>query len=380
MKIYKTSNRVPVIWKGRPLMPTKWKKAKRLVRLGKAKFKYSKDGIMYLKLKFQPSGLDVQDIQLGLDPGSCFDGISIVSKNDHHENIELYHNKTVSDRMSKRAGYRRIRRGRLRHRKIRFDSRTSSKLAPTVASMINFRKFIISELLELYPISKIIIEDVTYNHWGDKEGLGSGFSHVEIGKTKLYNWIKSLGIKLITVRGEITKDIREKFLGEGCKTYDKGDGSFSSQCIDSFALATLGLKFVGDLTLQIRHIWKDWYNRRELTRTRKLTGDSKYYFRYKKRGIIELFTKLGKSNVCRVKPEGIHSNHPKEWIKIDNGRSEKFKYNQPRPYGGTIVQGQSRIPIPRGLSKKVIWSGDTWDINSGKILGFRNRTYEITYA
>lgn len=380
MEIYKTSNRVPVVWDRKPLMPTKWKKAKRLVKLGKAKFKYSKDGIMYLKLKFQPSGVEVQSIQLSLDPGSHFDAISVVSKTDHHENIELYHNKSVSERMSKRSGYRRVRRSRLRHRKIRFDTRNSEKLVPTIRSMVEFRKFVISELLNLYPISRIIIEDVGYQHWGDTTGKGRGFSQAEIGKSKLYKWVRFLGIKLITVRGYITKRVREKFLGPGCKTYNKGDGSFSSQCIDSFALATIGLNFVGNLTLQIRHVRKVWYNRRELTRTRKLTGDRKYYFRYEKCGVKEFFTKLGRSNICRVKSEGIHSNHPKEWIKIDNGRDEKFKYNQPRPYGGTIVQGQSRLPIPRGLSKRVIWSGDSWDVNSGKILGYRNREYWLTYA
>ena len=98
MEIRKTSKRLPVLYKNKSLMPTKWKKAKRLVKIGKAKFKYNKIGVRYLVLKFKPSGLKTQDIHLALDPGSHFDGISVLSKFDHHENIELYHNKTVKKR------------------------------------------------------------------------------------------------------------------------------------------------------------------------------------------------------------------------------------------------------------------------------------------
>lgn len=47
-----------------------------------------------------------------------------------------------------------------------------------------------------------------------------------------------------------------------------------------------------------------------------------------------------KSNICRIKPEGIHGNHPKQWIYIDNGRAEKYKCNI-APYGGTRLHGKS---------------------------------------
>jgi hypothetical protein len=49
---------------------------------------------------------------------------------------------------------------------------------------------------------------------------------------------------------------------------------------------------------------KIWLNRRELFK--------KYYFGYLKGGIINIVKSYGRSNICRVKPEGEHSNHPKE--------------------------------------------------------------------
>ena len=143
------SHRVPVIYKDKPLMPMRWKRAKKLVKNGKAKLRYNKDGIWYLKLKFKPYGENTQDISLGIDPGTHFDGISVVSNKCHHENIELLHNKTVSKQMSYRSIYRRFRRSRLRHRKCKNNNRTSSKMIPTIRSMFEFRKFIINYTIML---------------------------------------------------------------------------------------------------------------------------------------------------------------------------------------------------------------------------------------
>jgi hypothetical protein len=382
-------------------MPTKWSKAKRLVKLCKAKLKYNNDGIRFLVLLFKPSGFETQDINLALDPGSYFDGYSVVSKRSHNENVEFYHPKEftkyskkkqketgkygktknlITERIENKKNNKKSRNGRKWHRKIRFDSRTGSKLSPTIQNMVNSRKFIISEFLKLYPISKIIIEDVAYNHWGDTEGKGRGFSQVEIGKTELYDYVKSLGIKLRTYRGYITKKVRVKLFGKDLKDSNKGAQNFYAHCLDSFSLATIGLDYSSYVNLQVRHIKRNWFTRRQLTNNKarrpKQGIERSKYFRYKKGGIVEYFTKLGKSNICRVKPTGIHSNHPKNWEYKDNGKSEKVKhYKNPQNYGGTIVKGQSKSKLPRGLSKKVIFNFET-----SKILGYRNRTYSLTYV
>jgi len=376
--------RIPVTYKGKPLMPMKYSKAAWLVKEGKAKLRKDKDGIWYLKLKFEPSGKETQEVHLGIDPGTHFDGFSVVSEQCHHENIQINHNKSVKDRMSKRSGLRRVRRSRLRHRKIRFDNRTSEMMVPTIRSMFEFRKFIISKLTRLYPISKVIIEDVAYNHWketGDnKERRGSFFSQCEIGKSVLYEFIRSLGIKLTTVRGYITKNIRTKLFGEDLKLANKGVKSFYAHCVDSLSLGTTGLnKFtVNKINEVTRFISKIWLNRRELSKWKARYSNKKYYFRYLKGGIVKLFSSYGKLNICRVKPAGEHSNHPKEWEYINNGRTERFKYStKPTLYGGTIVKAQSRYALPVGISKRVIY-----DKLKG-ILGFDNRivyVYNCAFA
>ena len=85
------NNRLPIVYKNKQLMPMLWAKARKWAKQGKLKIKYNKDGILYGELKYEPSGFDIQEIIVGIDPGSCFDGISVVSKECHHENIELLH-------------------------------------------------------------------------------------------------------------------------------------------------------------------------------------------------------------------------------------------------------------------------------------------------
>ena len=78
---------------------------------------------------------------------------------------------------------------------------------------------------------------------------------------------------------------------------------------------------------------------RALYKSNKRPEGANYYIKLKG-GVKQIVTKLGKRNVCRVKPEGIHSNHPKQWIYIDNGKSERYKCNT-APYGGTRLHGKS---------------------------------------
>ena len=101
-----------------------------------------------------------------------------------------------------------------------------------------------------------------------------------------------------------------------------------------------------DINRKVIFIEKIVKVRRCLTRTRALyrsggnpLGGS--YYRYKKGGIKVPFECVSnKDNKPRVKPEGVHSNHPKSWIYLDNGRSYKGKCNTAR-YGGTTLNGKS---------------------------------------
>lgn len=334
-------NRIAVRYKGKAMMPMKCSRAERYIIAGKGKKKYDlKLNIHYLQLKQEPSNNRYQKVVLSLDPGSCFDGISIISSDSHHANYELKQrakkgDKSIKFLISRKSQYRRIRRSRLRHRKIRFDNRTGKKLTPTIRANLEFRIWLINSILRYYPITDISIEDVAFNHYSNSNG--KSFSHVEIGKTKLYEFVKSLGVNLHLYKGHETKNLRISYFGYDPKIKDKGNESFEAHCIDSFVIGydIIRSNKVIKLNKQVTFIEKIFRYRRYLfqLRPRKYKGFSNYY-KLLKGGVKNYYQKLStKRNICRVKPNGIHSNHPKEWIYIDNGFAirKKMKY---RRFGG----------------------------------------------
>jgi hypothetical protein len=62
---------------------------------------------------------------------------------------------------------------------------------------------------------------------------------------------------------------------------------------------------------------------------------------------------MGSSNIYRVKPIGVHSNHPKKWEYIDNGKAQKFKHNT-APYGGTQIKGKTFLTRSGWSNRKVL--------------------------
>ena len=270
------SIRLPVVYKGKHYMPMRLARAKRLEIEKKCKIKYdTKLGISYIHLKYKPVSNHTQQINLGVDPGSHFDGFTLLSKKCHLVNFQLNHNKTVKSRMDSRRMYRHIRRSRLRNRKARFDSRTKKKLVPTIRSMFEYRKWMLNKLAYYYPIDMVIVEDVKYNHYDDKNKRGSSFSQVEIGKTELYQFIRSKFNILHTIPGWLTKNARIKLFGTpDPKLKDKGKHNFYAHCVDSYTIAHYQLGEVNHkLYKRCNIITKNVFVRRELFKCTLLRAD-----------------------------------------------------------------------------------------------------------
>ena len=375
--------RLPVRFKGKPLMPKTSSRVSKFVAEGRGKIRYNRKlKLHYLQLLVEPSGEDTQDITLGIDPGSTFDGLSVVSSKCHHCNYELIQRPKVGKNSIKsfkkrQSVNRRHRRTKLRHRPIRFDNRTSKKLPPTIQANVDFRKWIIGKLINYFPVSKIVVEDVRFNHY--KSTKGKSFSLVEQGKTQLYKFIRNLGIRLETYSGYDTKNLRVNSFGYDTKIKTKGSQTFEAHCIDSFVLACNKTNLVdmntgevsgnqliitNDLKIykKVTFIEKIVKIRRCLTRIRKLyTSSSRLeggnYYRKLKGGVKEVYNNYsGKSNIVRVKPKDEHSNHPKEWIYIDNGKDQRFKCSL-APYGGTRINGKSFLVKGEWQNRKV-WGSE----------------------
>ncbi|MHC5936933.1 RRXRR domain-containing protein [Nostoc sp.] len=73
--------RVPVISADNiSLMPTKPSRARRWIKTGKAIAKFNKLGIFYVQLIVDPSGVQTQEIVIGLDRGKMFSGVAVQSQ------------------------------------------------------------------------------------------------------------------------------------------------------------------------------------------------------------------------------------------------------------------------------------------------------------
>ena len=179
--------RVPVISKdGKPLMPTKPAKARKMIEGGVAKKCWSKTGVFYIQILI-PVGEQVQDMALAIDPGSKYDGYAVSGQKDVVLKAMAVMPQKVHKKVQERRQLRRNRRYRkARRRKARFDNRKRKAgwIAPSQLAKIQFRIKIVCDLVKIFPLNFIAVEDVRFNHY--KKRWGKYFSTVEIGKTMLY--------------------------------------------------------------------------------------------------------------------------------------------------------------------------------------------------
>lgn len=64
---------------GKPLMPTKPSRARKWLKIEKAKVVYNDLGIFTVELVKEPSGTQTQLISVGVDPGKLYTGIGVQS-------------------------------------------------------------------------------------------------------------------------------------------------------------------------------------------------------------------------------------------------------------------------------------------------------------
>ena len=271
IKISKKNNyRVPVQYPdGKPGMPTSNKKANKLLEEGRAKIVKNKLNVFAIKLKFWPIYRNLQPIILLIDPGSTFTGIVVMSKkcinisymlelpgykkdskpftiiNKHGKKIQKYHN-TIVDRMTDRRRLRRSRRHRnCRRRECRFLNRSKKgKLAPSMLAKKQLELEMVKQLSKLYPIQIIGFEDVSFNHYKDKDGTkGQFFSQVEIGKNWLLDRLKNIpNIDIKIIKGYETSNRRIQL--KLPKEEDKTKRSKKSHVTDCIAMGSIILNTI----------------------------------------------------------------------------------------------------------------------------------------
>lgn len=204
------SGRIPVISRdGKPLMPCKPLKAKKLLNSSKAEPKWSKLGLFYIQLTIEiTSEYNAnQYFTLANDPGSRFDGFALACKYVQLHLMAIMP-EDVHDKMDARGNLRRARRYRkTRRRPWRPRSPGPDWITPSQLAKVLFRLAIVRELCKLFPVKYFIVEDVKFDHYNKR--YGKYFSTVEIGKGHYYRELRKLGT-LVLVEGWQTKLWREE--------------------------------------------------------------------------------------------------------------------------------------------------------------------------
>ena len=173
------------------LMPTSPRKARILLKQGKAKVLKRTPFIIKILI---PTGETIQVITAGMDTGSKMIGCSAISNGQVIYQSELQIRQDISKKMEQRKMYRRNRRGRkTRYRKVRWQNSASmmkkGRLAPSIKSKIDShlreKKFIESILpvthwkveTASFDIHKITNPDV--KRWEYQGGNQKGFYNIK---------------------------------------------------------------------------------------------------------------------------------------------------------------------------------------------------------
>lgn len=144
---------------GEPLMPCSPRKARLLLKAGKAKVVQREP--FTIQLLYGSTGYK-QDITIGVDTGHSEVGVSVTTSSKELFSSVFQMRNDVSKKLEARKMYRRNRRNRLRYRKARFNNRSAStkkgRLNPSVDWKVEAHKRIISFYESRLPKSRLILE------------------------------------------------------------------------------------------------------------------------------------------------------------------------------------------------------------------------------
>jgi hypothetical protein len=259
--------RIPVVSKsGIPLMPCRPTKARKLLEQGKAIKKRNKIGIFYLQLEFDPKYPVTQPLAIGIDPGTKFEGFSIVGTDETVLNLMSKAVDWVKKAVAQRRVMRKARRNRKTRRRKCKDNRRHNNtfLPPSTKARWDAKLRIVSQLCEILPLHYAVVEDVKATTRKDQRRWNRNFSPLEVGKQYFYSELEKRGLVVITMQGYETKQLREAFGLK--KAYSKSQVAFETHCVDAWVLAAAitGAKY--HMTTSLYYLEPIRFHRRQLHR------------------------------------------------------------------------------------------------------------------
>jgi hypothetical protein len=231
-------SRVPVVSaNGTPLMPCKPAKARKLLESGKARKQWSKLGIFYIQLHFNPTNPTAQPLVIGVDPGSKFEGFSIVGTQDTVLNMMSEAVTWVSRTVKQRKQMRMSRRYRNTRRRPCRSNRSRGKrfIPPSTKARWGAKLRVITHLKTILPIKTVVVEDIKARSKKGQRKWNRNFSPLERGKEYFYQELRKMGLVVILRTGFETQALRERFNLR--KVTNKSKPIFESHCVDAWVLA-----------------------------------------------------------------------------------------------------------------------------------------------
>src|SRR5260221_627345 len=230
--------RVPVVdTRGIQLMPCTSAKARHLFKSGNARPKRNKLGLFYVQLCYEQDP-DNQPLVAGVDPGSKFEGFSVVGTKETVVKLMVEAPDYVKDAVETRRTMRRARRFRKWRRPKRFDNRLGRKqcIPPSTRSRWEAKARVVMQLQKILPLTDVVIEDVQAVTRPGKGGKWNrSFSPVQVGKEHLYHLLREMGLTVHLCQGYQTKELRDTYGLK--KTKSKSKQSFDSHAVDAWVMA-----------------------------------------------------------------------------------------------------------------------------------------------
>jgi hypothetical protein len=218
-------------------MPCTPAKARHLLNHGRAWGRRSKLGLFYLQLKYEQEGSN-QPLVVGIDPGSKFEGFSVVGPRTTVLNAMSEAPTHVKKAVEIRRNMRRARRFRKWRRPARNSNRLANKprVPPSTRSRWEAKARIVRQLQQVLPLTDAAVEDVCAEMRRGQGGRWNGaFSPIQVGKQHLYRQLSAIGLRVHLRQGWETKALRERFGVR--KTREKSKPRFSAHAVDAWVLA-----------------------------------------------------------------------------------------------------------------------------------------------
>jgi hypothetical protein len=218
-------------------MPCTPAKARHLFKSGLARPKRNKLGLFYVQLCYEQEPAN-QPLVVGIDPGSKFEGYSVVGTRETVLNLMVQARDHVKEAIETRRTMRRARRFRKWRRAPRFDNRLGGKkrIPPSTRARWEAKARVVAHLLTLLPLTEAVVEDVqAVTRAGKNRKWNAAFSPVQVGKDHLYGLLHEMGLQVHLKEGWQTKELREHYGLK--KTKSKAKPSFESHAVDGWVLA-----------------------------------------------------------------------------------------------------------------------------------------------